>query len=71
MPNEFYCAYFDNGEQYFFRNKDKAFDCVWQQFLNANAGYLEEIDLKEARVELYELYFIEGFGGVGVCGFQD
>ena len=70
MPNEFYCVAMANGENYFFKDKDKAFSFLWQQFLNAN-GHWSDADLKDAKDELFNWYMIENFGEVEVCGFED
>lgn len=69
MMNEFYeVALMDRS--YFFKIKDKAFSFLWQKFLNAY-GDLSDEALNDAKYELFNWYYIEGFGEVIVRGFED
>ena len=70
MQNEFYEVTFDIGRRrVFFREKDKAFAFLWQEFLN-NFGDMQNEFIQEAFNEMNEFYMIEGFGYVNVCGFE-
>lgn len=71
MQNEFYCVQMNDCRPYFFKDKDKAFEFLWQCFVNANAAHFTKEELQDARFELFNWYAIEDFGEVFVCGFED
>ena len=71
MSGEFYEVTFVNGISYFFRNKDKAFDFLWQEFLNGYADEYSDEGLAAAKEDMYFWYVIEGVGEVVVRGFED
>lgn len=68
--NEFYMVDFTLGETYYFKNKDKAFEFLWQAYLNL-AEYDTEEDMEIARECLNEYYYIDGIGDICVIGFED
>lgn len=74
MQNEFYCVeiFYDlfNYNSYYFKDKDKAFTFLWEQFL-LMFGDAEDSVLHETLEELNETYTIDGFGCIKVCGFED
>ena len=70
MNNEFYEVAFDIGGRAFFKDKDKAFAFMWQEFLNCCGDKQDEF-IEAAYDELYDCYMIEGFGYVNICGFED
>lgn len=72
MQNEFYEVTFEsfaNG-RYFFKDKDKAFDYLWERFLSV-AGDKSDEYLADAFEEMNYYYGLDGFGRVNVCGFED
>ena len=68
--NEFYMVQFAWGAPYYFKDKDKAFNFLWQTYLN-DASYNTEEEMEAARKSLNEDYYIDEFGGVYVLGFED
>jgi hypothetical protein len=72
MQNEFYEVVFDYSGygKGFFKDKDRAFEYLWQKFLNRYGDACDEF-IKAAYDELNDCYMIEGFGYVNVCGFKD
>ena len=70
MNNEFYKIEFECGEDKYFKNKDKAFDYLWQSFLN-DGDYSSDEEINAARNELNEFYYIDGFAWLKVLGFVD
>ena len=70
MNNEFYCVNIYWGQRHYFRNKDLAFEFLWQMCLN-NYGNSSVEALNKMRLELNESYRIGGLGEIEVCGFED
>ena len=70
MSNEFYRTEIEGYCDHYFRDKEKAFTYLWQSFLR-DYGDLPEEDIEEAANQMNELYFIEDYGAVYVCGFCD
>lgn len=68
--NEFYVVELTHGEAHYFKNKDKAFEFLWQAYLNL-AEYDTEEDVEIARECLNEYYYIDGIGDICVIGFED
>lgn len=74
--NEFYEVKFDDGtcvdadRSHFFKSKDKAFEYLWQVYLNARGDCSQE-ELDDAKYELFNWYAIFDFGEVIVRGFED
>ena len=68
--NEFYMVQFDWGEHYYFHNKDNAFNYLWQAYLN-RIPYKSAEEMENDYQSLHEDYFIDGFGYIFVCGFED
>ena len=72
MPNEFYAVKFlHDGDVYYFKSRDKAFDFLWQEFLNLYAADYTDVQLEEIKKDMYYWYQLGDFGGVYVCGFED
>ena len=69
--NEFYAVIFYGGDEFFFKDREKAFAFLWQTFLNSLTGRESEVFIAEARNEMYEFYIINNFGEVRVVGFED
>lgn len=72
--NEFYMVQFAWGAPYYFKDKDKAFNFLWQTYLNDACYDNEEeyaLGMEAARKSLNENYYIDEFGGVYVLGFED
>lgn len=69
--NEFYVVSFDCGLLYFFKNRDKAYDFLWQNYLNNLSGYETDADINKAKEELNELSMIVGVGSIWTDGFED
>ena len=70
MSNEFYCVRFDSGIDEYFKNKDNAYACLWQKYLNYYGDESEKMR-ERARQELNDFAFITGIGGIYVLGFED
>lgn len=74
MQNEFYEVIFYDGDflsgPHFFKDKDRAFAYIWQQYLNAHGDYSQE-ELDDAKYELFNWYELFDFGEVVVRGFED
>lgn len=74
MSNEFYCVKFDDGAKFdeprYFRNKDNAYNYLWQQYLNVHGDESESI-LSEMKEMMNEYAMIDSFGYIDVCGFED
>lgn len=74
MQNEFYEVILNDSvflsDSHFFKDKDKAFAYIWQQYLNAHGDYPQE-RLDGAKDELFNWYEIFDFGEVVVRGFED
>lgn len=68
--NEFYRVEFAWGDFHYFRNKNNAFNFLWQAYLN-DAPYNTEEEMEIDRKNLNEYYYIEDFGGINVLGFED
>lgn len=74
--NEFYEVKFDDGtcvdadRSHFFKSKDKAFEYLWQVYLNARGDCSQE-ELDDTKYELFNWYAIFDFGEVIVRGFED
>ena len=69
--NEFYeVKLYTDGQYYYFKSKDKAFNFLWQEYLAAH-GDCTEGELNDAKYELFNWYYIDGFGEVLVRGFED
>ena len=71
MNNEFYSVSIDDGEEYFFKSRDKAHAFLWQTYLNNCAGFESEEDIQKAREELNDFSTIQGIGAVFTFGFED
>lgn len=71
MMKEFYCVWTEDGEAYFFKNKDNAYKFLWQTYLDNTSGYETDEDIEKAEWELYELSMITGVGELCVTGFED
>lgn len=71
MGNEFYNVNLDDGENYYFKNKDNAFNFLWQVYLDNCADRETDEQIKEAKHQLYEFYLIDGVGIIYVVGFED
>ena len=71
MPNEFYAVEFPGDSPYFFKDKDKAFEFLWQVFLNMYVLDYSEEELEQKKEDMYYWYQIDDFGAVHVCGFED
>ena len=71
MSNEFYCV---NGAEFdeprYFKNKDNAYNYLWQQYLNAY-GDVDSSILAEMKEMMNEYGGIDCFGYINVCGFED
>lgn len=67
--NEFYVVEFTHGEAHYFKNKDKAFEFLWQAYLNL-AEYNSEEEMDIAHECLNEYYYIDGIGDIYVVGFE-
>lgn len=68
--NEFYMVEFTLGEAHYFKNKDKAFEFLWQAYLNsAECNSKKEMDT--ARECLNEYYYIDGIGDIYAVSFED
>lgn len=70
MNNEFYCVHLEYGEDYYFKDKDKAYDFLWQTYLN-NCTYESDDEMRDAKEQLNFFSYIEGIGDLRVCGFED
>ena len=74
QSNEFYCVEFEEGntfgEMRFFKNKDNAYNYLWQSFLNKH-GDLDDRYIETARNELNNDMMIVCFGYIHVLGFED
>ena len=72
---EFYSVCFDNGEVLFFKNKDEARACLWQNFLNTMDGYETQEDwdrkIENAKYDFDNLDLISGVGILYVEHFED
>ena len=68
--NEFYSVVFDDGEEFFFRNRDHAHEFLWQTYLN-NCGDESDEDRAKAKQELNDFSLIQGIGVVYTNGFED
>ena len=69
--NEFYVVSFEYGELYFFKNRDKAHDFLWQSYLNNLSGWETDADINKAKEELNEFSMIDGIGSIWTDGFED
>ena len=71
MSNEFYSVDGEAfGEIHYFKNKDNAYDYLWQEYLNAHGDEDSSI-LAEMKEMMNEYGGIDCFGYVNVCGFED
>ena len=75
MQNEFYEVIFEDGaysdnRPHFFKTKYNAFYYLWQAYLKVYGDRTEE-ELMDAKAEMNDYYYIEGFGEVIVRGFED
>lgn len=68
---EFYCVVLENGDRAYFKDKQKAFDYLWNEYLNNLDSDTTEEEIKFRREELYEAYYISGCGDIEVLGFAD
>lgn len=75
MQNEFYEVILSDGDflsgPHFFKDKDKAFDFLWQQFFNAYADDYPAETLAWMKEDMYFWYEVGDFGEVVVRGFED
>lgn len=71
MPNEFYAVEFPGDSFYSFKSKDKAFEFLWQEFLNIHVLDYSEKELEKKSDDMHYWYQIDDFGTVHVCGFED
>lgn len=71
MSNEFYAVEFPGDSFYFFKSKDKAFEFLWQEFLNIHVLDYSEEELEQKKEDMNYWYQIDDFGAVHVCGFED
>ena len=69
--NEFYTVEFSGGSFYFFKNKDKAFEFLWQEFLNIHALDYSEEELEQKFNNMHYWYQIDDFGTIHICEFED
>lgn len=71
--NEFYTVVLYSEDDFllsFFKDKNNAFNFLWQKFLNLHGDKSDEF-IQEAETELYESYHIASVGEIVVCGFED
>lgn len=77
MQNEFYVVkMWDDCEDYYFRNKDNAYECLWTLYLRYgldfdNSEEAVKKDKEAARKSLDVDGCIFNFGEVEVVGFED
>ena len=71
MNNEFYAVELSRNDFYFFKSKDKAFEFLWQEYLNEYAVERTQEELAAIKEDMYFWYAIDDFGSVVVCGFED
>ncbi len=71
MQNEFYEVHIMHNSPFFFKSKDKAFEFLWQEFLDAYADEYTEEGLAVVKEDMNYYYQIKDFGEVLVRGFED
>lgn len=70
MPNKFYLVSLDNGIEYYFKDRDKAHDALWNIYLN-NCKYETEDENQEAFEQLNNSSLIDGIGIIYCVHFED
>ena len=68
---EFYSVVLFDDSCHCFKNRDNAFAFLWQEFLNTYADRYSDKELEREKEEMNRLWFIEDFGYIEVCGFED
>ena len=69
--NEFYEVSTCDGDDFFFKSRDKAHEYLWQYYLNTCSGNESDEDIANARKELDEFSEIQSVGYVYTVGFED
>ena len=71
--NEFYVVkLWGQSEDYYFRNKDNAYNWLWKLFLQYGVVYsFSEKDIELTKKVMHEDGYIWDFGEVEVVGFED
>ena len=69
---EFYAVIIDSiYTTRFFKNRDNAFAYLWQEYLNKFADRYPKEELESTKEEMNCFWFIDDFGYIEVCGFED
>ena len=68
---EFYSVEFDNRDVVYFKDRTKALEFLWQEYINSLYGDESDEEIDVARNELNIYDEILGFGGVYTECFKD
>ena len=68
---EFYSIHLEDGEIFYFQNKNKARDFLWKTYIDNMSGYETDEDVEKAQWEWCELDMISGVGILYTDCFED